>query len=75
MNERRCDILKVILYTTHCPKCEILEKKLNERNISFEKITDVNLMLEKGFTNVPMLSVDDTIMDFNEANKWISEQN
>lgn len=32
---------KIILYTNHCPRCTILEKKLQEKNISYETFTDV----------------------------------
>lgn len=59
------------LYSTGCPKCKVLEKKMEEKNISFEKIDDVDLMLSKGFMEVPMLEVDGELYDFREAIKWI----
>ena len=31
---------KMILYTTGCPKCRILEKKLSDKGIGFEKCDD-----------------------------------
>lgn len=62
----------VALYTTHCPKCEILEKKLKQKNISYEEIKDTNIMIEKGFTATPMLEVDGQVMNFSEAVKWIN---
>lgn len=65
--------MSVILYTTHCPKCLVLEKKLASKNIEFEEITDSELMLKKGFTMVPVLEVDDKTMEFKEANIWINE--
>ncbi len=65
--------MSVILYTTHCPKCLVLKKKLESKNIEFEEITDNELMLKKGFTMVPVLEVDDKTMDFKEANTWINE--
>ncbi len=65
--------MSIILYTTHCPKCLVLEKKLASKNIEFEEITDNELMLKKGFTMVPVLEVDGKIMDFKEANTWINE--
>lgn len=61
---------KIILYSTHCPKCNILEKKLKEKGISYTEVNDVDEMLGKGFTEVPMLAVNDRIMRFNEAVKW-----
>lgn len=66
--------MNVILYTTHCPKCSILEKKLNEKNISFDERTDVDEMLNKGFDEVPVLDVNGKIMRFKEANTWVNEQ-
>lgn len=66
--------MKVILYTTHCPKCTVLEKKLTSKNIPYEEVTDVDLMINKGFDAMPVLEVDNTIMDFKTANTWINEQ-
>lgn len=66
--------MKVILYTTHCPKCTVLEKKLTSKNIPYEEVTDVDLMINKGFDAMPVLEVDDAIMDFKTANTWINEQ-
>lgn len=64
----------VTLYTTHCPKCEILEKKLKQKNINYKEITDINIMIEKGFTSTPMLELDGIVMDFSVANTWINIQ-
>lgn len=66
--------MRVTLYTTHCPKCKVLEKKLNSKNINYNEVTDTNIMISKGFTSTPMFEVDGTIMDFSEANKWVNEQ-
>ncbi len=64
---------KVILYTSQCPKCEILTEKLNSKGICYEEITDINVMLKKGFDVMPMLEVNDKTMNFVQANKWINE--
>ncbi len=66
--------MRVILYSTHCPKCCILEKKLKEKNISYEEINDIEVMKEKGYLAVPVLEVDGTSMDFKMANEWINLQ-
>lgn len=65
--------MDVKLYSTHCPKCIILEKKLNQKNISFEEINDIDVMTAKGFMQAPMLEVDGEVMDFKQANDWINE--
>lgn len=64
----------IVLYSTGCPKCGILERKLNEKNISFTKCTDVDEMLALGITSVPVLSVDGDMMDFSKAVQWVNEQ-
>lgn len=66
--------MKVILYTTHCPKCMVLEKKLKSKNIEYTENTDTDLMISKGFLSTPMLEVDGNIMDFKAANTWINEK-
>ena len=65
----------IILYSTNCPKCKILEQKLKSKNIEYIEFTDVNKMIEMGFSVMPMLEVDGVIMDFVTANKWINEFN
>ena len=67
--------MHVILHTTNCPKCKILETKLNMKNIAFQKNEDIDveLLREKGFMSAPVLQVGDEYLDFTHANKWISE--
>lgn len=65
--------MKLILYTTFCPKCKVLEKKLAEKNLVYETITDVDIMTEKGFQTVPMLEVDGEVMDFSKAAEWVNK--
>ena len=65
---------KIILYSTNCPKCNVLEKKLQSKNIDFEICNDVDLMLSKGIQQAPYLEVDDNLMDFTKAIKWVNEK-
>lgn len=64
--------MKVTLYSTHCPRCIVLSKKLAEKGIEYEEVTDVNLMQEKGIKTVPMLGLDDELLDFGKAVSWIN---
>lgn len=66
--------MKVTLYATHCPCCELLERSLREADIAFEQVTDTQIMLEKGFTSVPMLDVDGQMMNYPAALKWLRER-
>ena len=66
--------MNVVLYSTHCPKCNVLESKLKQKNIIFEENNDVELMKQKGFITAPVLEVDGIAYSFKEAVEWIGEQ-
>ena len=65
---------RVILYEHGCPNCLRLKKKLDEKNIQYEDVTDKKVMIELGFEEAPKLSVNGVVMNFKEAVKWIGEQ-
>lgn len=65
---------KVIFYSSKCPRCLVLEKKLQAKGVKYEECNDVQLMLSKGLETAPALEVDGTMMNFKEAAKWIKEQ-
>ncbi len=67
--------MKVTLYTTYCPRCMVLEKKLNAKNIDYVENTDVDLMISKGIMTVPVLEVDERQLNFKEANEWLNNYN
>ena len=67
--------MKVVLYSTHCPRCNVLEKKLQQKNIQYEEINDVDIMTEKGYMSAPMLEVDGVSMNFKEAVDWVNSLN
>ena len=64
----------VTLYTIHCPKCNILEKKLNVAGITYLRIDDRKEIAKQGFDLMPVLEVDDKIMGFKEAVDWVNER-
>lgn len=66
--------MNIILYSTKCPKCKVLEAKLKQNNIGFEEINDADLMVQKGFKSAPVLEVDGAAYGFKEAVEWIKEQ-
>ena len=65
---------KVILYEHGCPRCKVLKAKLDQSDIEYETVNDIEIMKAKGFVDAPKLDVDGVIMDFKEAVKWIGEQ-
>lgn len=65
---------KVILYSTHCPRCLVLTRKLQSAGILYEEINDIEIMKAKGFMEAPKLEVDGTVYNFKEAVEWIMER-
>lgn len=63
----------VIVYTIHCPACNVLEKKLQKAGIDYSIIDDAEKM-----TNIeqfPMMLVNcGPLMTLKEANQWIKEK-
>lgn len=67
---RRTDM--IIFYSTGCPKCKVLLSKLKEKKIDFVESADIDFLLSKGFTSVPVLEVDGVLLDFKRAIDWIN---
>jgi glutaredoxin len=61
----------VILYTTHCPKCKVIEKKLAAKGIEYTEVDDKQKMIDMGFKSIPVLEVDGKRYNFGEANKFL----
>ena len=66
--------MSAVLYSTNCPKCMVLEKKLSMAGIEYSIVNDADLMIEKGFASVPMLEIDGKAMDFREAIEWVNNK-
>lgn len=64
----------VVLYSTGCPKCNILKKKLSEAGIPYQENNSVDEMQSRGFMQLPMLDTGDSVLEFGSAIKWIVEQ-
>ena len=64
---------KVVLYTTHCPKCKVLETRLRQAHIEYESVEDVNVMLDKGFMEAPMLQINDDLFNYSQAIKEVDK--
>ena len=70
--------MEVILYSTGCPKCNVLKKKLEAANINYTEVTDTDKVSQicnsTGFDSVPIIATEDgDILDFNRAIAWIKQ--
>ena len=62
----------IILYTIDCPKCKVLIQKLNDKNIPYIICDDIDVMMNKGLTTVPVVEKNGELMSFKEAIDWIN---
>jgi hypothetical protein len=46
--------------------------KLERKGYNFIKITDEEVILNKGLKSIPWLEVDGELFDFGAANEWIN---
>lgn len=65
--------MNVVMYSTGCPKCKILKKKLDEKKVVYEEETDVEKMKSKGINRVPVLEVDGKLFSYSEAVKLVND--
>ena len=62
------------LYSTNCPKCRVLESKMQKKNIEFTTCTDMNEMIALGIKGAPALELEDgKILNFSDAVRWVNE--
>lgn len=58
-----------------CGQCKVLKKKLENKNISFTVVEDIEKMVELGIQGVPVLQLDDgTKLTQVSAIKWVDAQ-
>lgn len=61
----------IILYSTGCPKCNILERRLTNDKIEFSITDNVDKLIDMGFQNAPVLQIDDNFIDYTNAMKLL----
>lgn len=63
----------MILFSNDCPKCKILESRLNSKNIEFIKNDNFEKLIEAGFNSAPILKIENKYLTYLEAINWIKE--
>lgn len=64
----------IILYSTGCPRCDVLKDKLDTKSVSYNENNSVDEMTALGILEVPVLSVGGQMMNFKEAVEWVNNQ-
>lgn len=66
--------MKIILYSNHCPLCNVLQSQLVSKNLKFEEFNDIDEMIKKGMSHMPMLEVDGELLNYSDALAWVKKQ-
>lgn len=61
------------LYSTGCPRCRVLEAKLNKNNIDYNISQDIDIIINKGFSTIPILEINGEFYTFEQALDKIKE--
>ncbi len=63
---------EITLYSTGCPKCQVLKEKLSAKNVKYAENNSIEEMEKLNITRVPVLGVDGKLLEFREAIDWIN---
>ena len=65
---------KIYFYTIDCPACNVLEQKLIRKGVEFEKVNDLDILREKELEVFPVLEVENKMLSYSEAIKWVNKK-
>ena len=54
-----------------CPKCKVLKMKLDKAGIEYQVNENIEEMSALGIKTIPMMQIDDQLLDFGEAVKYV----
>lgn len=64
-------------YSSHCPKCIVLENLMKQKGIEYECITDSDIYMkiaeENNITSMPFAKMDGKILNTKELQNYIME--
>lgn len=62
-------------YTSHCPKCKVLKKLMDDKKIEYEEIDDENIYLEiadkNNIISMPFAEIDERVVNTKELQNFI----
>ena len=64
----------ITIYSTGCPRCRVLEAKIASKFADYHICEDLDIMEQKGIMSVPMLEVDNEMMNFSQAIAWVNSR-
>lgn len=64
---------EIILYSTGCPMCKMVEEKFAQKGIKYIKISDPEIIVSKGIKVVPQAEIDGKLLRVKEILNWLKE--
>lgn len=64
----------IVLYSTDCPRCAVLKKKLDAKGIQYTENHNIKDMIALHIMAAPTLSVNGELLDFSKAVAWVNDQ-
>lgn len=62
-------------YTSHCPKCKVLKKLMDDKKIEYEEIDDENIYLEiadkNNIISMPFAEINGRVVNTKELQNFI----
>lgn len=55
-----------------CPNCKMLQMKLDKKGVTYDVVTDVEVMKAKGISALPQLDVNGERLGFADALRWLN---
>ena len=69
--------MDIVLYTTDCPQCRVLESLLTSKGLQHQLVTDFieinRVAAAAGLSSVPIMKLDGMIMSYPQAIRWVNE--
>lgn len=64
--------MEVVFWSTGCPKCKVLQKKLEKMKVKYVLKDDIDEMVSQGIKSAPCLTVDGRLLKFPDAVAWVN---
>lgn len=64
--------MEIIFYSTHCPRCRVLEAKLKEKKVQYSEINSEDEIIALGLKSIPTLKVNGENLLYLDAIKWVN---
>lgn len=65
----------VTFYTSHCPKCKVLKKLMDDKKIEYNEIDNPDIYVEIGeknnITSMPFAEIDGKVVNTKELQNYI----